>query len=302
MDCSNARISLLPFFVGFLAVLLAMCAFAPDSALAVTSKSGKTTASAPMKGTSVLIVGDSIQDASCYKTYGAFIQRTVKSLGAKKIVNRAKKGAPIANVDECCTYSVYAQVMKEYKAGRLGKFDYYLIAGGTNDYGGGYKGTGRAALGDIYSDNVSTTCGALNKIITLIQKERKRVKGKEAHIIVVTPIGRYSYIRSFDRDCESVRNWVAKKTLADYRNLIADTAAQHEGVVVVDGLSLAGTAHMVSAKNSYEGLHPRVGFVKKRIVKKFKAQMKSILKEIAAEEAAARSKKVVDMRKYVKLR
>ena len=301
MNLDSTRSFTLKLVIGFLAIILAACAFMPDTAFAVSGSTGKASAKYPLKGKSVLIVGDSIQDKSCYSTYGAFIQRTCKSLSAKKIVNRAKKGAPIANVDDCYYYSIYAQVMREYELGRLGKYDYYFIAGGTNDYGGGVRGNGRAKLGAIDSENTRTTCGALNAIIKLIKEERMRVKHKDARIIVVTPIGRYNFTEAFDRDCDVTRNWSSKKTLAQYRDRIADVARQYEGVYVVDGLDLASTAQMLNEKNSYEGLHPRVKFAKTVLVKKFKAQLKTGIKVLAAEEAA-KGKNSSDMRKYVKFR
>ena len=249
-------------------VVLALVAAQALPAFAAKAHAGNMQgahAQGPMYGKTVLIVGDSIQAARNYKKYGAFIQQACETLGAEAIANKAIGGATLANVYNDSKTSAYQQVMQEHYYKTLGKYDYYFIAAGTNDYGG-IHGKGKADSGDKSSKEIDTSCGALNKMIKTIYTDHKRATGKKPLIFVVSPIGRTAKTDRHSREDDP--NKTFGKGLAEYRKGINQTASKYKYVVSVNGLKLATTEEMALKANSKDGLHPKASFAKNTIAKR----------------------------------
>ena len=155
--------------------------------LFASSNTAKGSSGDLFKGKKVLVVGDSIQ----IRSIGAYVKRAALILQAGEVGNKAISGATLANINK---KSVYRQI-KGTKD--LGKFNYYFIAAGYNDYGFSVRtGSARSA-----NKNLKTTCGALRKMILKIRRARaeytatkKNPDGKKPQIIVVSPL--YSFFHS----------------------------------------------------------------------------------------------------------
>lgn len=208
----------------------------------------------PLKGKKVLIEGDSIQYG-----FGKFIETSVDSMGAKKIKNISQNNAtlgvsPIGNIKNCTYFRI-----KKLRAKEIKKYDYIIIAAGTNDYFSGYK----VRPGKVYSTARNTTAGALNKVIRKIRKRSPKTK-----IVVVTPIHRWPK----SGNCDKRKNRYGK-TLKDYRSAITKVAGQYENVYVIQGDSLSKASEMKMHKYSDDGVHPNNRYAKilaKRFRKAFK--------------------------------
>ncbi len=211
----------------------------------------------PLKGKKVLIEGDSLQYG-----FGKYIEVSVKAMGAKKVKNIAKNNAtigvsPIGDVSNCSYYRI-----KGLSGKTLRKYDYIIIATGTNDYFSGYK----IRPGVVDSTAKETTAGALNMIIKKIRKQAPKAK-----IVLVTPIHRLSGKTS----CDLKRNRYGK-TLKDYRKIISKVANKYNDdnkhVYVIQGTKLSKIWEMRKHKNSADGTHPTDHYAKKVLAKRFRKE------------------------------
>ena len=204
-----------------------------------------------MKDQKAFVAGDSIQNRSQYKKYGAFIQRACEQLGATTIYNKAKSGASLANKNNRLALSVYKQVMNNLKT--IKKCRYVFISAGANDYGGFNRG-------------FSKTTKMASDLDVIIRKIHE--VNPDAKIIVLTPLYRYKY-NNKRVDCDKVRNKIDKKTLKQYRTAIRKVATKKKYssyVMVVEGTSLITKKKMKSYTYTWDCLHPTAKTAKKYIV------------------------------------
>ena len=204
-----------------------------------------------MKDQKAFIAGDSIQNKSQYKKYGAFIQRTCEQLGATTIYNKAKSGASLANKNNRLAPSVYKQVTTNLNL--IKKCRYVFISAGANDYGGFNRG-------------FSKTTKMSKDLDVVLQKIHGA--NPDAKIIVLTPLYRYKY-NNKRVDCDKVKNKIDKKTLKQYRTAIRKVATKKKYkkyVMVVEGTSLISKKRMKSLTLTWDCLHPTAKTAQKYIV------------------------------------
>ena len=253
----KTKLQSLIYFATCLAVCLGLLMISPDAKGSSDSLSDNLSNDL-FKGKRILIVGDSIQ----IRSIGAYIKRASLSLGAEEVNNKAISGATLAHTNK---KSVYRQVAS---TADLGEYDYYFIAAGYNDYG--FSVSPGFRKGKLTTKSIRTTCGALRKMIRLIDTAHRNDSADKDHpdgwhprIIVVSPL--YSYFhcnKSLTRGCDEIRN-DRGKTLAAYRGAIHKVAEKYDFVKVLDGRTLARRSEMKSLKNTRDRLHPRVPFAKK---------------------------------------
>lgn len=216
-----------------------------------------------LSGKSVLIVGDSIQRAA----YGAYVAKAVKTLGAKRIVNKSEGSTTYGIWPDDTNIppnSIYSKIREMANKGTLKGYDYVILSAGTNDYGHPIT-KGRCPINPIDEDLIYTidSCTVLttafNETLGLIKQELPNAK-----IIVFTPIGRYrgwEGKKAVSINCDTLENkW--GYTLADYREAITEITRENGGIVI-SGTSCATNAEMSNLNNTKDWLHPRKTFAKK---------------------------------------
>ncbi len=221
----------------------------------------------------VLIEGDSIQT----KTFGAFLTKMAKSLGAKSVENNAVRGSTLAYKPDgkAGKTSVYYRI-SQMSDEELMSYDYILISAGTNDW---YKYFGidsgiywNGNHTDFDYDNTSTTLGAaasINNRIAAINADR--TDGSTTKIIWFSPIYRYLNAGEVSKntkpkDCDKVKNKYGK-TLADYRRAIREA-----GGIYISGTAISKKKEVSSKSNLRDWLHPTESYAKtlaKRAAKNF---------------------------------
>ncbi len=153
----------------------------------------------------ILYIGDSITFGSPYKTdinrYIFSYPWRISELTNAQYYNAAIPGATMAFKATTSApfhrYRIISDVVPEIKMGTtpiaspglleinthtFEDFDTIVICAGTNDY------TDLISLGTSDSDNESTYCGALNRLMeTIRQADRKRLREGKGHITVIMP-------------------------------------------------------------------------------------------------------------------
>lgn len=248
----------------FVKVLTVICLFLACVLIIPAQSSNAATDDKALKGKRVLIEGDSIQ-----YTYGKYIEVAVKSMGAKKIKNTSKRAATIAMRPVGDTHNCVYWRISHLSGKELRKYDYIILASGTNDYFDHYK----VKPGKVGSKDRSNTAGALNKVIQRIRKKAPKTK-----IVVVTPIHRWYK----GRNCDKIKNQYGK-TLKEYRKVITKVAKKYDNVYVIQGNSLSKAYEMKKGNGSKDGLHPSVSYAKKVLAKRFTAAFKATVLEPSEE-------------------
>lgn len=143
-------------------------------------------------------------------------------------------------------------IVESVNATDCSEYDYVMIAGGTNDYGGGGpRPLGALANGDY---DISTVYGALQRMIEKIYTDRKDVK-----LFFVTPLQRT------DMTAANSQGLV----LADYCEAIRITAARY-AVPVLDFQRMSGLSAVNIGTLTIDGLHPNnagYAFVSNKLMK-----------------------------------
>ncbi len=240
----------------FVKVLTVICLFL--ACVLIIPAQHSYAADKPLKGKKVLIAGDSIQYG-----FGRYVETAVDSMGASKVKNISKDGStigvrPSGNVKNCVYWRIRHLSGKE-----LRKYNYVIIAAGTNDYFNYYK----VRPGKVDSNEKGTTAGALNRVIRIIKKKSPKTK-----IVVVTPIHRWPGTGNCDRE----KNMYGK-TLKDYRKVITKVAEKYDNVYVIQGTSLSKLYEMKKGNRTEDGLHPNSDYARKVLAKRFKTAFKKIV-------------------------
>ena len=192
----------------------------------------------PFSGEKLVTFGDSItyMDGHTASGTGELIkgyQGWLRDIGLD-VTNLGVDGAKLA-IREGTQEDIVETVAKTDCSG----YDYVMIAGGTNDYGGG----GPRPIGEIAASNydTSTVIGAMQTMIEKIYGDKKDIK-----LFFVTPL-----MRTDMTTANSLGN-----TLLDYCNAIK-TAAAHYAVPVLDFQTMSGLNAANIGTLTKDGLHPK---------------------------------------------
>jgi len=173
-----------------------------------------------LEGKRICFLGDSITEgvgtSAPDKTYHQIIAREHK---LERAYNFGVGGTRIARQTNVSVYPVW-DLFFELRAETMPRdADAIVIFGGTNDYG-----HGDAHLGELDSNDVYTFCGAVNSLITFLEKNFPN-----AEKVFVTPLHRVS---------EKAPSLPDGKVLADYVDAMRKICKKR-GIALVDLFDIA---------------------------------------------------------------
>ena len=168
-----------------------------------------------LEGKIINFLGDSITQGvgttSCENTFHYLIK---KKYNVKYAYNCGVGGTRIARHTVPSMDAIY-DLYFELRAETMDKnADLIVVFGGTNDYG-----HGDALFGDVDSDDICTFCGAVNSLISKLERDFPK-----AEIVFMTPLHRIG---------EEVPSKPEGKILEDYVNAIR-TICKKRGIALID--------------------------------------------------------------------
>lgn len=189
-----------------------------------------------LEGKRICFLGDSITEgvgtSAPDKTYHQII---AKEYNLERAYNFGVGGTRIARQTNVSVYPVW-DLFFELRAETMPRdTDAIVVFGGTNDYG-----HGDAPFGELDSNDVYTFCGAVNSLITFLEKNFPN-----SEKVFVTPLHRVS---------ENAPSQPDGKVLADYVDAMRQICKKR-GVALVDLFDIAP----IDPKNPAhvpDGLHP----------------------------------------------
>lgn len=203
--------------------------------MAVYDINGHNISGGDLAGKKIATFGDSItwydrhsQSSTTVNGYQYYMRNagmTVTNLGVDGAKLALREGTQV-------------DIVESVAATDCSQFDYIMIAGGTNDYGGG----GPRPLGELTSGtyDTSTVYGALQTMIEKIYTDKKDIK-----LFFVTPLQRT------DMTAANSQSLV----LADYCEAIRLAAARY-AVPVLDFQRMSGLNAINIGTLTIDGLHP----------------------------------------------
>ena len=189
-----------------------------------------------LEGLKFNFLGDSITQGSCATSPdNAYHQVLARKYGLLKANNYgvggtriARQIAPSENTIYDYTFEMRADIMDR-------DVDVVVVFGGTNDYG-----HGDAKFGNVDDECVNTYCGAINSLITKLEKDFQK-----ADIVFMTPIHRLNETEPHAPD---------NKTLADYVEAMREICKKRN-IKVVDLFAL-DNMNPADTNLFTDGLHP----------------------------------------------